>query len=82
MRAKATCGAKGLLQLTALRSHSIAEERQSRNCSKGWRILLTGLLSLLSYSFQDQQPQGGTSQCALGPPTASFHQENTLQICP
>lgn len=60
------------LQLSA----HITEERQSRNCSKGWRILPTGSLSLLPYSSQDRQPQGGTSHCALGPPTSSIQQEN------
>ena len=35
-----------------------------------WKVLLAGLLSLLSYSTQDHQPRGGTIHDELDPSTS------------
>ena len=45
-------------------------------------MLFTGLLSLLSYSTQDLQPQTGPAHNELGSPTSIVNQENVLQNCP
>lgn len=39
-----------------------------------------GLVSLLSYTVQDNQPQGGTAHSDLGPPTSKLNQENAQVI--
>jgi hypothetical protein len=49
-------------------SHRAGTWRQEL-MQRTWRVLLTGLLSLLSYRPQDYQPRDGTTHNGLGPLT-------------
>ena len=41
-----------------------------------------GLLCLLPYRTQDNQPRDGTTHNGLGPPQSITNEENTLQLYP
>jgi hypothetical protein len=45
-----------------------------------WRVLLTGLLSLLSYGTQDHQPRDDTTHRRLGPPHQSLIKNMTNKL--
>lgn len=83
--AKSTRGNKGLSQLTVhIRVHPQRKSGQevkagtdaeaSEECT-----LLICLLSLLSYSIQDQPSRCCTVICAMGPPSSITNQENDPQ---
>lgn len=44
-------------------------------------MLLTGLLSLLSYSMQDHLPRDWAAHSGLSPSTSIINQEHARQAC-
>jgi hypothetical protein len=79
---------KGLFYLTGYSSHD-GESRQEIT-AETWRwkaklntggVVLTGLLRLLSYTFQDHLPKGGTTHSVLGPFTSIINQQSALHTC-
>lgn len=88
-RTKRNMGRKGLISshISTSRSTAVRQELEHEVGGRNWGrdqagILLTGLLSLLSYIAQYHLYRDGNCPWWLGPPTVNMDQENALPYSP